>query len=141
MRIGQMRSRLNIEQIQSSSRNEFGETAQAWAVYTTVWAAVEPLSGRNLALAQAKTITNTATHKVTMRYLNGIDVKSMRFAMVNPNGFALETLTTQQYLDLTAPQYQQLPGTTYVYFAINEMLNPDMAQNWLTFSVTQVITQ
>lgn len=53
----------------TSTQNSVGETIPVWTTQVcTVWASIKPLSGKQLALAQANTVTSTATHEVVMRY-------------------------------------------------------------------------
>ena len=67
MRAGLLRNRVTI-QTRSETTDDFGEIDFSWSNSATVWASVEPLSGREQAGA-------TVTHKITMRYKSGVNPK------------------------------------------------------------------
>lgn len=73
MRLGPLRNRINI-QSRVSGVDAFGEESQAWTTIATVWASVEPLSGRELLSSQQ--IQGETTHRIRMRYLSGVTVGS-----------------------------------------------------------------
>lgn len=69
MDAGRLRERVTVQQA-SESRNALGETVLAWSTYAERWASVEGVSAREaLTLGQNEI---TITHKVQMRYLNGL---------------------------------------------------------------------
>lgn len=75
MRAGKLRHRVTI-QSPPSTRNEYGEEEQDsddWTTFARVWAAVIPLSGRELWNAQQ--VQGDVTHRVEIRYLQGINPK------------------------------------------------------------------
>ena len=69
MRAGKLRHRVTIES-PSESQSDSGEVTSTWAAIATVWAAVEPLSGRErLAAEQAGA---EVAVRVRMRYVAGV---------------------------------------------------------------------
>ena len=63
--IGKLRHRIGI-QTSSDTQNAYGEIEKAWTTAKTVWASVEPLTGREL--FQAQQVVATASHRVRIRY-------------------------------------------------------------------------
>jgi SPP1 family predicted phage head-tail adaptor len=73
MRIGKLRHLVTIQQRVAGSPDQTAEGApdEDWASYATdVWAAVEPLSGRELFAAQQ--FESEVTTRVRIRYRSGI---------------------------------------------------------------------
>lgn len=66
MRAGELRHRVEIQHPVAGAPNAYGEAAIAWTKLRTAWAAVEPLSGRELVEAQA--VSARASARVRMRY-------------------------------------------------------------------------
>jgi SPP1 family predicted phage head-tail adaptor len=66
---GKLRERVTIQQA-VETRNELGESQQAWGTWKTVWASVEGLSSRE-ALFSGQQQTDI-THRVRMRYVDGL---------------------------------------------------------------------
>ncbi len=69
MRAGQLKHRITI-QSKSASQNTYGEEVITWADWATVWAAVEPLQGREF--LDGKQITAEVTTRIRIRYRSGI---------------------------------------------------------------------
>lgn len=65
MQAGPLRHRVTIE-TKREERDAHGGIVEVWAPLTTVWAAVEPLQGRELFLAQQ--VDARLSHRVTLRY-------------------------------------------------------------------------
>jgi len=65
IRAGLLRKRIAIEAA-TETQNARGEAVQAWAAEATVYAFIEPLSGRELFTAQQRAAD--VTHRVTIRY-------------------------------------------------------------------------
>ena len=65
MRAGSLRDRVGIQR-RTTSRDAAGAVLIAWETYATVWAAVEPLSGRE-AVAM-KEVHASANVRVTLRW-------------------------------------------------------------------------
>ncbi len=74
--IGSLRHRIGIQSA-SDSQSSSGESSPTFTTVATVWGKIEPLSGRELFLAQ-QTMADS-THKVTIRYYSGLSPKD-RFA-------------------------------------------------------------
>lgn len=72
MRIGQLRHRVVIQQ-QTKAQDSTGSIVPTWTEYKTVWASVEPLSGREFfSAAQVQSSVNT---RIRIRYLEGVNAK------------------------------------------------------------------
>lgn len=65
MRAGKLRHRITL-QSPAVTRDEFGAEVQTWADERTVWAQVEPLSGREY--LEARATTQEITHRIRTRY-------------------------------------------------------------------------
>lgn len=65
MQAARLRQRITFES-QSSSKDSFGQPVQSWSTVLTCWAAVEPLSGREL--MAARQVASEITHRVIVRY-------------------------------------------------------------------------
>lgn len=66
---GRLRHRVRIEQ-RTLSQNELGEVLEDWQEVATVWAAIEPLSGRELIAAQQ--VNSKVTARLVIRYRNDL---------------------------------------------------------------------
>ncbi len=64
-RSGELNRRVRLQQ-RNISQDSFGERTQSWSDVMTVWAAIEPLAGRELEVAQK--ISSEVTHRITVRY-------------------------------------------------------------------------
>ena len=72
MEAGHLRQRVTI-QARTESRNSFGETTWTWADWKTVWAAVEPINGKEtLASGQVQA---TSKVRVRIRHLDAVTTK------------------------------------------------------------------
>lgn len=69
MRVGRLDQRVTLERF-TSDVDEIGQPIEAWTPYATVWAAVEPLNGREFIAAQAGQ-SEVAT-RIRMRYRQGV---------------------------------------------------------------------
>ena len=65
MRAGKLRHRIAI-QVNTGVTNAIGEIVPAWTTTATVWGSLEPLSGRELLMAQE--ISPESTFRSRMRY-------------------------------------------------------------------------
>jgi SPP1 family predicted phage head-tail adaptor len=72
MEPGRLRHRVVVEQV-TRTGDAMGQAVETWTTFTTVWADVQPLRGRELFAAQAA--NSEATTKVYMRYRAGISPK------------------------------------------------------------------
>lgn len=71
---GRLRKRVTIQQ-SSLAGNTYGEQTKTWTTFKQVWAAVEPLQGREFWAGQQ--VQNETTYRVRIRYLAGV-VPQMR---------------------------------------------------------------
>jgi len=69
MNPGELRHRITIQQL-SSSQDTYGENVDTWVDVATVYAAVNPISGRELFAAEKE--NSEITHRVKIRYRSGI---------------------------------------------------------------------
>lgn len=69
MEAGSLDRRVTI-QSPSESKNSIGEGVKSWSTVATVWAAIEPLSSREL-LAQRREVSDVST-RIRIRYRPGI---------------------------------------------------------------------
>lgn len=65
MQTGMLRHRVTIETKQEA-RDRHGGIVEGWTLLAQVWAAVEPLQGRELFLAQQ--VDARLSHRITLRY-------------------------------------------------------------------------
>jgi SPP1 family predicted phage head-tail adaptor len=72
MKIGDMRHRITFQKPLETPDGYKGHTVQ-WQDVVTVWASVEPLSGREYFYSHQ--IKAEVTHRVRMRYREGLTVK------------------------------------------------------------------
>lgn len=72
MRAGKLRHRVTIQQRSAASptNHASGEKDASWGTYLTVWASVEPLTGRELFAAQQ--VNSEVNVRIRMRYREGI---------------------------------------------------------------------
>jgi SPP1 family predicted phage head-tail adaptor len=77
MQAGKLRHRIEIQQPVGTTRDgagaKKGKDRQAWTVLARLWAAVEPLAGRELYNAQQ--VQPNLSHRVRVRYLDGVKAK------------------------------------------------------------------
>jgi len=69
MRAGQLRQRIKI-QSKTATQDSYGDEEITYTTWATVWAAVEPLTGREF--IDGKMITAELTHRMRIRYRSGI---------------------------------------------------------------------
>jgi SPP1 family predicted phage head-tail adaptor len=69
MNAGRLRHRIEL-QSKTEATNSFGEVTLTYSTYTTVWAEIRPLQGRELETAQQ--ISADVNHKVTIRYNSSV---------------------------------------------------------------------
>lgn len=72
MRAGDLRHRVTIQQLSALS-DGMGGVRETWQDVATVWAAVEPMEGRER--YEAQQIQAELTHRVRLRYRPGITPK------------------------------------------------------------------
>lgn len=74
MRSGDLRHRIEI-QAPGTTQNDYGEILPAWSHFASVWAAIEPISGREYFAAQQ--MQAEVSHRIRIRYISGV-VPTMR---------------------------------------------------------------
>lgn len=74
MKIGALRHRVTI-QTKTVTIDSYGGESITWTDYLTVWAAVEPLTGREF--LEGRRLDNMIGHRIRIRYRAGLD-PSMR---------------------------------------------------------------
>ena len=72
MRAGELRNKVVIQQVTETQGTD-GYPSQSWSIFATVWAAIEPLQGRELNAVQQ--IYAEVTGKIRTRYLAGVTPK------------------------------------------------------------------
>lgn len=70
MYAAQLDTRITVQRPETT-RDEFGGVVEGWALIASTWAAVEPLTGRELFAAQAT--QSETTYRLTVRYMAGVD--------------------------------------------------------------------
>ena len=93
MRLGPLRHRITI-QARAAGMDDFGQESETWATVATVWASVEPLSGRELLSAQQ--IQSDTSHRVRMRYRAGITTSHR--VLFNLRPFNIRSVINRQEL-------------------------------------------
>lgn len=73
MRAGRLNKRVTIQKLVEAADGYGDVTETATTNVATVWASVEPLTGREF--IEAKAYSADVTHRVRMRYLSGITSK------------------------------------------------------------------
>ena len=74
LRIGDLRHRITIQKLEMI-QDSYGQATETWVDVVTVFAAVNPISGREF--FKAETINSEITHRILIRYRKGIE-PSMR---------------------------------------------------------------
>lgn len=70
MEAGSLRRRVTIQQRVAAVQDSYGAEAVCWADVATVWAAVEPILGREF--VEARQLTAELTTRIRIRYRAGI---------------------------------------------------------------------
>ena len=65
MNIGKLNKRIELKS-NTPTRDSYGGNTDVWATYTTVWASIEPIAGKEL--LQMSERNAELTHKITIRY-------------------------------------------------------------------------
>jgi SPP1 family predicted phage head-tail adaptor len=69
MNAGELRQKLTIQTL-TRTPDGYGGYTKAWNDFATTWAKIQPLRGDERYKAQQ--VMNTVSHKITLRYLDGI---------------------------------------------------------------------
>lgn len=70
MNAGSLRHLITIQNAVPGSPDAFGQRVISWSTFATLYAAIEPQTGRQL--EYARSFAATVTHKITTRYVPGI---------------------------------------------------------------------
>lgn len=73
MRAGRLRHRVVIQQPTAGAANDYGETADTWSTFATVWSEIVPQSAREY--QQAQTLRGDMTHLIKIRWYNGVTIQ------------------------------------------------------------------
>ena len=68
MKAGQLRHRITIQSY--TTTNTHGEITKTWSTFKTVWARIEPITGREW--LESGIVEAEVTHRVTIRYLANV---------------------------------------------------------------------
>ena len=66
---GRLNKRITLQSA-TTARDGHGQPVETWAAVATVWAAIEPIRGREYFAAQQ--FSAETTHRVTIRYRSGV---------------------------------------------------------------------
>jgi len=69
LKAGHLDKRVAIEQ-NTPTTNDIGETVASWSTLATVWASIEPLTGREV--LQAQQVQAESTVRIRIRYYSGL---------------------------------------------------------------------
>jgi SPP1 family predicted phage head-tail adaptor len=75
VRAGELRQRVEIQR-RTDTQDSVGQPIPVWSTVATVWARVEPLSGREFFTGQ-QLAAETDT-RITIRFFSGLDARTMR---------------------------------------------------------------
>ena len=77
MRIGDLRHRVTLQNTTEVSDGLGGSTEVDVTIWSRIPASVEPATARSLERVAANTVTSTASHLVTVRYVPGVTTKTL----------------------------------------------------------------
>ena len=77
MRAGELRHRVEIQRASSAPQDSYGQPIPVLATIATVWAAIRPLTARELLAAQQ--VQAEVSHKITIRYTDIKHTDKMKF--------------------------------------------------------------
>jgi SPP1 family predicted phage head-tail adaptor len=66
---GNLRHRITFQK-QTEAQNDYGEEIKDWVDEATVWASINPISGKEF--FSAEKVSSEVSHKINMRYTPGI---------------------------------------------------------------------
>lgn len=97
MRIGRLRHEVVIEQPGSATESRFGAPSSTggWSTYSTVWARIVPLEGRER--FEAQQTYEDVSHRIETRWLDG--VTSQMRVKYNNRTFQIEAPLNVEELD------------------------------------------
>jgi SPP1 family predicted phage head-tail adaptor len=122
------------------ARDEYGQDVPGWTDIQTCWAYVKSLTGQNLALLQADTITTTATHQICIRYNGSLQTVINRIRIGQE--FSFFDMTDDEYEALSDAQFNSMNDTASPpprYLTINSVHDVDEAKRELRFLATEIM--
>ena len=104
MRAGELRNRITI-QSKTVVQNTFGEEDITWTEFATVWAAIEPLRGREFLDAQMASAE--VTTKITIRQRDGIspEMRVVHGSIIYNIRAVIHVETRQREMQLMCQEY------------------------------------
>lgn len=72
MRAGALNKRITIQEKAPTTQNQYGEEVPSWSTVATVWAAIEPLKGREY--LEGKQAAAEVSTRIRIRYQPGITI-------------------------------------------------------------------
>ncbi len=93
MRIGPLNKRVAIRSA-SRTRDDYGEPIASWSTDATVWASVEPISGREMLNAQQQHAE--ITHRIRMRYQPGTSVTAEKRILFDSRDFEIVSVINRK---------------------------------------------
>jgi SPP1 family predicted phage head-tail adaptor len=69
MEAGKLNKRITIQQ-QSTTQDSYGEAVNTWTTFATVWAAINPIIGKEFFASDI--VNSKVTTKIRIRYLSGL---------------------------------------------------------------------
>ncbi len=97
MRIGPLNKRVAIRSA-STTRDDYGQPIPSWSTDATVWASVEPLSGRERVSAQQQHAETT--HRIRMRYQPGTTVTTVKRLLFGTRVFEIISVINKKEKNL-----------------------------------------
>lgn len=91
MRAGMLDQRITI-QTRETTRDDYGAQLVGWATFAEVWAAVQPLGGRDY--LQGRSLTDVVDTRVRIRHLPDV-IPGMRIQ----HGVKVYDIVSAQYMD------------------------------------------
>jgi SPP1 family predicted phage head-tail adaptor len=98
---GGLDRRITIESLTVAPGTDYGEPTETWTTFKKVWAAVLPMTGRELAVAQQ--ISGEMTVKFIIRWLSGVkDNMRILYDSVYYDIFRVEEVGRQDAVEIWA---------------------------------------
>lgn len=105
MTIGSLRKQVSV-QAEVLGADSAGGYTPAWTTRATVWAEIEPLSGREVLAAQH--LEGRVTHRVTMRWRDDLTITPAQRLLIAGRAFNIRSVLNRgernQWLDILAEE-------------------------------------
>ena len=85
MQAGKLRHKIELQSVDRSTLDDYGQSVDTLTTYATVWGSIAPLTGRKVEIAQQ--VNAEATHEVIIRYRD--DVKADDYILFGSRKFAI----------------------------------------------------